>query len=36
VLVLDEPTNGLDPQGIAEWELISERGETILLARPAG
>ncbi len=36
VLVLDEPTNGLDPQGIAEVrELIlqiAERGKTILLA----
>lgn len=36
VLILDEPTNGLDPQGIAEVrELIkkeSETGRTILLA----
>lgn len=36
VLVLDEPTNGLDPQGIAEIrQLISEisnEGKTILLA----
>jgi len=36
VLVLDEPTNGLDPQGIAEVrELIislGEKGKTILLA----
>jgi ABC-type multidrug transport system ATPase subunit len=36
VLVLDEPTNGLDPQGIAEVRtLITEiagRGKTILLA----
>ena len=36
VLILDEPTNGLDPQGIAEIrELILEvaqRGKTILLA----
>ena len=36
VLVLDEPTNGLDPQGIAEIrELISQiasMGKTILLA----
>ncbi len=36
VLVLDEPTNGLDPQGIAEVrELIQDiaaRGKTILLA----
>ncbi len=36
VLVLDEPTNGLDPQGIAEIrELIisiSKQGKTIILA----
>lgn len=36
VLVLDEPTNGLDPQGIAEVrDLIkdqAERGKTIILA----
>ncbi len=36
VLVLDEPTNGLDPEGIAEVRNIiieqSERGKTILLA----
>jgi ABC-type multidrug transport system ATPase subunit len=36
VLILDEPTNGLDPEGIAEVrELISsiaEQGKTILLA----
>jgi len=36
VLVLDEPTNGLDPQGIAEIrQLINEvasRGKTIVLA----
>jgi len=36
VLVLDEPTNGLDPQGIAEVReliiAIAERGKTILLA----
>ncbi|MEM8895113.1 MAG: ABC transporter ATP-binding protein [Bacteroidota bacterium] len=36
VLILDEPTNGLDPQGIAEIrELISEiakQGKTIVLA----
>ncbi len=36
VLVLDEPTNGLDPQGIAEIrELIisiSQQGKTIILA----
>lgn len=36
VLVLDEPTNGLDPQGIAEIrELIikiSEEGKTIIIA----
>ncbi len=36
VLILDEPTNGLDPQGIAEVrELISEiaaQGKTIILA----
>jgi len=36
VLVLDEPTNGLDPEGIAEVRKIimeeGERGKTILLA----
>ena len=36
VLVLDEPTNGLDPVGIAEiWQLIIElqkNGHTIILA----
>jgi len=36
VLVLDEPTNGLDPQGIAEIREIiiaeAKRGKTILLA----
>ncbi|WKK79564.2 ABC transporter ATP-binding protein [Marivirga arenosa] len=36
VLILDEPTNGLDPQGIAEIrELIiniAEKGKTIILA----
>lgn len=36
VLILDEPTNGLDPQGIAEVrELISEiatQGKTIIIA----
>jgi len=36
VLVLDEPTNGLDPQGIAEIRLLvrslSEQGITIILA----
>lgn len=36
VLVLDEPTNGLDPQGIAEIRrlirTVSEMGTTILLA----
>ncbi len=36
VLILDEPTNGLDPQGIAEVrELISEianQGKTIIMA----
>lgn len=36
VLVLDEPTNGLDPQGIADVRQIiqktGERGKTIILA----
>ena len=36
VLVLDEPTNGLDPQGIAEIraliQTISKEGKTILIA----
>lgn len=36
VLVLDEPTNGLDPQGIAEVRKliidISKRGKTIIMA----
>lgn len=36
VLILDEPTNGLDPQGIAEIRAlirkIAEQGTTILLA----
>lgn len=36
VLVLDEPTNGLDPQGIAEIrslvQTIAKQGKTILLA----
>jgi ABC-2 type transport system ATP-binding protein len=36
VLVLDEPTNGLDPEGIAEVRRIiieqSKRGKTIILA----
>ncbi len=36
VLILDEPTNGLDPQGIAEIRTliksISEMGKTIILA----
>jgi len=36
VLVLDEPTNGLDPQGIADMrriiQAIGERGKTIILA----
>ncbi|MCL4134343.1 UNVERIFIED_CONTAM: hypothetical protein GTU68_059330, partial [Idotea baltica] len=36
VLVLDEPTNGLDPQGIAEVrnliQAIAEKGTTIILA----
>ncbi len=36
VLILDEPTNGLDPQGIAEIrsliEEIAQRGKTIILA----
>ncbi len=36
VLVLDEPTNGLDPQGIAEMRQIiidlGQQGKTILLA----
>ncbi len=36
VLIFDEPTNGLDPQGIAEVREtiieISQRGKTILLA----
>lgn len=36
VLVLDEPTNGLDPEGIAEVRTIikdqSSRGKTIILA----
>ena len=36
VLILDEPTNGLDPQGIAEIreliKKIASRGKTIILA----
>ena len=36
VMILDEPTNGLDPQGIAEIRSlivqIAERGKTIILA----
>ncbi|MEL6864696.1 MAG: ABC transporter ATP-binding protein [Bacteroidota bacterium] len=36
VLILDEPTNGLDPQGIAEIRAtilkIAERGKTIIMA----
>lgn len=36
VLILDEPTNGLDPQGIAEIRKlileVAQRGKTILLA----
>lgn len=36
VLILDEPTNGLDPQGIAEIRSligeIAQRGKTIILA----
>jgi ABC-type multidrug transport system ATPase subunit len=36
VLILDEPTNGLDPQGIAEIRTIirdiAEQGKTIILA----
>jgi ABC-2 type transport system ATP-binding protein len=36
VLVLDEPTNGLDPQGIAEMRLlineIAQDGKTIIIA----
>jgi ABC-2 type transport system ATP-binding protein len=36
VLVLDEPTNGLDPQGIAEIReliiAISKEGKTIIIA----
>ncbi len=36
VLILDEPTNGLDPTGIAEIrdliQQISERGKTLILA----
>jgi ABC-2 type transport system ATP-binding protein len=36
VLILDEPTNGLDPQGIAQMrdliKMVSERGITIILA----
>ena len=36
VLVLDEPTNGLDPQGIAEIRelilMVAEQGVTIILA----
>ena len=36
VLILDEPTNGLDPQGIAQIRdlisLVASRGTTILLA----
>ena len=36
VMILDEPTNGLDPQGIAEIRLLIEqiarRGKTIILA----
>lgn len=36
VLILDEPTNGLDPQGIADIrsliEQIAQQGKTIMLA----
>ena len=36
VLILDEPTNGLDPQGIAQIRdiiaMVASRGTTILLA----
>jgi ABC-2 type transport system ATP-binding protein len=36
VLILDEPTNGLDPQGIAEMrkliQKVAAQGKTILLA----
>ena len=36
VMILDEPTNGLDPQGIAEIRLligqIAQQGKTIILA----
>jgi ABC-2 type transport system ATP-binding protein len=36
VLILDEPTNGLDPQGIAQMRdlirLVSQKGITIILA----
>ena len=36
VLILDEPTNGLDPQGIAQMRdlirMVSEKGITIILA----
>ncbi len=36
VLILDEPTNGLDPQGIAEIRIlikeIADQGKTIILA----
>ncbi len=36
VLILDEPTNGLDPQGIAEMrkliQMVAAQGKTILLA----
>ena len=36
VLILDEPTNGLDPQGIAEVrtivQQIAEKGKTIIMA----
>ena len=36
ILILDEPTNGLDPQGIQEIreiiKMIAKNGTTILLA----
>jgi len=36
VLILDEPTNGLDPQGIAQMrnliKMVAEKGTTIILA----
>jgi ABC-2 type transport system ATP-binding protein len=39
VLVLDEPTNGLDPQGIAEIrsiiQAIAQQGKTIIIASHA-